>query len=187
MELDCANSSDALLMNIFCHARSIRSEVLSSMLGIAPGLVPEFGFKPRIPLRDGKTDRTEIDMKLGKLLVEAKLTETGFQVAVPAMIERYRDIEIVFDPSELPRSGDAVLGYQLIRGVFAAYSGESTFCVLCDVRRPDLIETWYSVTRAMRNCDLRCRLQLLTWQELAVVLPKTLQQFLTIKYGICSS
>jgi hypothetical protein len=71
MELDCANSSDALLMNIFCYRRTLSNPALSSMLGIRSGLVPQFGFRPEIPLRSGRTDRTEIDMKLGTLMVEA--------------------------------------------------------------------------------------------------------------------
>jgi hypothetical protein len=38
--------------------------------------------------------------------------------------------------------------------------------------------------RAVRSCILRCRLQVLTWQELAGVLPRPLQKFLRTKYGI---
>ena len=135
MELDCANSSDALLMNIFCYRRTVANHALSSLLGVAPGLVPEFGFRPRIPLRNGKTDRTEIDMKLGDLMVEAKLTETNFQTAPAGMIERYRDVEDVLDLTELPRSGDAFPCYQLIRGVLAACATGGSFCVFCDARR----------------------------------------------------
>lgn len=184
MELDCANSSDALLMNIFCYRRTVGNSGLSSMLGVAPGLAPVFGFRPRIPLRSGRTDRTEIDMKLGDLMVEAKLTEADFQTASVGMIERYRDFEEVFDPAELMRSGDTIHSYQLIRGVLAAYSTGGAFCVFCDARRPDLIESWYSVMRAVRSCVVRCRLQLLTWQELAAALPGLLQKFLAAKYGI---
>jgi hypothetical protein len=184
MELDCANSSDALLMNIFCYRRTVGNQALTSMLGVVPGLVPEFGFRPRIPLRNGNTDRTEIDMKLGDLMVEAKLTETDFQTAPARMIERYRDIEEVLDPRELTRSGDAFSCYQLIRGVLAAYATGGSFCVFCDARRPELIENWYSVMRAVRSCVLRCRLQLLTWQEMTPALPRPLKQFLEIKYGI---
>jgi hypothetical protein len=47
-------------------------------------------------------------MKLGNLMVEAKLTETDFQTAPARMIERYRDFGEVFDPGELLISGDAV-------------------------------------------------------------------------------
>jgi hypothetical protein len=103
------------------------------------------------------------------------------------MIERYRDIEEVFDLRELARSADAFPCYQLIRGVLAAHATDGSFCVLCDARRPDLIENWYSVMRAVRSYVLRCRLQLLTWQELSVSLPQTLRQFLAIKYGITPS
>jgi len=185
-ELDCANSSDALLMNIFCHQRTIRNVAVSALLGVACGQTPEFGFRPAIPLKSGKTDRTEIDMKIGALLVEAKLTETDFQTAPARMIERYRDLAEVFDPEHLLMSGDVVSGYQLIRGVLASHATGGSFCVLCDARRPDLIEQWYSVMRAVRSCDLRCRLQLLTWQELTAVLPRSLQKFLAAKYGLVS-
>src|SRR3989441_4011226 len=183
-ELDCANSSDALLMNIFCCRRTLKNFALSSMLGVPSGLVPQFGFRPEIPLRSGRTDRTEIDMKLGDLMVEAKLTETDFQTAPARMIERYRDLQEVLDPGDLMMSRDVVSGYQLIRGVLAAHATGGSFCVLCDARRPDLIENWYAVMRAVRSCVLRCRLQLLTWQELAAVLPRSLQKFLAAKYGI---
>src|SRR2546430_8581666 len=109
-ELDCANSSDALLMNVFCCRRTVGNCALSSMLGVPSGLVPQFGFRPAIPLRSGRTDRTEIDMKLGDLMIEAKLTETDFQTAPARMIERYRDLEEVFDPRELMMSGAVVRG-----------------------------------------------------------------------------
>jgi hypothetical protein len=122
-------------------------------------------------------------MKLGDLMVEAKLTETDFQTAPARMIERYRDLSEVFEPGELMISGH-VRGYQLIRGVLAAHATGGSFCVLCDARRPDMVENWYQVMRAVRSCALRCRLQLLTWQELAAPLPYSLQKFLTAKYGI---
>jgi hypothetical protein len=38
--------------------------------------------------------------------------------------------------------------------------------------------------RAVRLVELRYRLKLLTWQELAAVLPDDLQQFLAAKYGV---
>lgn len=182
-ELDCASSSDALLMNIFCYRRTLTIPMLCSMLGVPPGVKPDFGFRPRIPLRNGKKDRTEIDMRLGDLLVEAKLTENGFQTAPARLLERYCDLDI-FDVDDLPRSGDHFQNYQLIRGVLAAYSTRGSFCLFCDSRRPDMIEQWYSVVRTVRNCDLRCRLRLVTWQEIARALPRSLQQYLSAKYGV---
>jgi hypothetical protein len=40
--------------------------------------------------------------------------------------------------------------------------------------------------RAVISCILRCRLQLLTWQELSTPLPKSLRKFLAAKYGIAA-
>ena len=167
MELDCANSSDALLMNIFCHPRMLRHGEVARLLGVEADAQPEFGFKPRTPLHAGKRDSTEIDMKIGDLLVEAKLTESNFQWAQSRMIDRYRDIDKVFCRNELPVLNEKCAGYQLIRGTLAAHATGSSFCVLCDARRPELIEVWYAVMRAVRFAELRCRLKILTWQELA--------------------
>lgn len=183
-ELDCGNSSDALLMNIFCHPAAAGSRAVRAMPGVEEGAVPEFGFKPRTPLANGGRDSTEIDMKIGGLLVEAKLTESDFQYAEPRLITRYRDLEAVFDVSELPVRGGKHSSYQLIRGTLAAYATGCSFGVFCDARRPDLVEAWFRTMRAVRAADLRWRLQLLTWQELAAALPRDLQEFLAAKYGI---
>jgi hypothetical protein len=183
-ELDCANSSDALLMNIFCFPGVMSGRDTRRLLGVADGCNPQFGVKPRVPLLKGKRDGTEIDMEVGDLLIEAKLTESGFQQAHPRLIERYRDFEDVFDRSVLPIGNGKYLGYQLIRDVLAAYATGKSFCVLLDARRADLAENWFSVMRAVRYCELRSRLKLLTWQELASTLPADLQRFLDEKYGI---
>ena len=242
MELDCANSSDALLMNIFCHPQVTTPEAVSapiaSLLGIdtisQPGvpIFPIFGVRPGVPLHTGLLDRTEIDLQLGNLFLEAKLTESNFQTAKPRLIERYRDLEAVFDIGRLPRkhlfptpirmkdsdadynqeeygsskrrtleeqpaterllyepqpvsaATELISGYQLIRNVLAAYAADASFCVLCDSRRHDLIETWYTILSAVHRPTFAPRLKLLTWQELAAALPQELQLFLAAKYGI---
>lgn len=183
-ELDCCNSSDALLMSIFCHPNGLDQPAFQALLGIESKVVPEFGFKPRTPLQNGRRDNTEIDMKIDELLVEAKLTESDFQSADLGLISRYCDLEAVFDVSELPVRNGRYCGYQLIRGALAAFATGYSFCVFCDARRPDLVESWYRIMRTVRPFELRCRLKLLTWQELASVLPKDLQEFLSAKYGI---
>lgn len=127
MELDCANSSDALLMNIFCHPGTLLDARVADLLGVETDAVPEFGFKPRTPLHAGKRDSTEIDMRIGNLLVEAKLTEGDFQWAKSHMIDRYRDLEEVFCRDELPLLNDRHSGYQLIRGTLAAHATGSPF------------------------------------------------------------
>jgi hypothetical protein len=174
-------------MSIFCHPDVLDQATVRALLGIESNAVAEFGFKPRTPLHGGKRDNTEIDMKIGGLLVEAKLTESNFQLASTGLICRYRDLEAVLDISKLPTRNGKQCGYQLIRGALAAHATGCSFCVFCDARRPDLVESWYRIMRTVRLFELRCRLKVLTWQELASVLPKDLQQFLSAKYGIFPS
>jgi hypothetical protein len=196
---------------------------------------PTFGWKARVPLRSGRFDRTEVDMRWGTLLVEAKLTEGDFQTRAAAVMEAYRDFDAVFDRELLPRvelvtkrrreatefpedysqefeeaglvartdllasarpsaatakagiatdGESAYAGYQLIRNVLAAYAHGCSFCVIHDERRPDLREAWFEVMAAVKSAEMRVRLKVLTWQELAALLPKGLQEFLDLKYGI---
>ena len=182
-ELDSATSSDALLMNIFCYPRVFTGRV-RAVLGVEPGAEPEFGYHPRIVLERKLKDRTEIDMRLGTLLVEAKLTESDFQCAPLRLVERYPGFDEIFDRELLEVTRRGVHSYQLLRGVLAAQAEEATFCVLSDARRPDLAEAWYAVMRAVRSYRMQARLRLLTWQELSQALPAPLQTFLDQKYGI---
>ena len=243
-ELDSSMSSDALLMNIFCTPGVAEFTAVRNALGVDTGVdaeaarifhpnveklplgAPVFGWKARVPLASGRFDRTEIDMRFGSLLVEAKLTEVGFQSRAAKVVESYRDFDAVFDRDQLPRTDivttrwieasefpenesqelESLVGdpasfsrinssfraagdpgyasYQLIRGVLAAYAAGSSFCVLHDERRPDLREEWFQVMAAVKSADLRVRLKVLTWQELAALLPLALQEFLDLKYGI---
>src|SRR5687768_2051039 len=105
-ELDSSNSSDALLMNIFCYPRVFTGGRLATLLGVAENARPRFGVRARVPLANGRADRTEIDMQLGDLLVEAKLTEPDFQSRDRAVVESYRDFTAVFERSVLSRDGD---------------------------------------------------------------------------------
>ena len=182
-ELDSATSSDALLMNIFCYPRVLNRRVCA-LLGVEPDAEPEFGFHPRIELLRNLKDRTEIDMRLGALMVEAKLTESDFQCAPMRLVERYPGFDELFNRDLLEVSRRGVHSYQLIRGVLAVHNEDATFCVLSDARRPDLAEAWYTVMRAVRSYQMQARLRLLTWQELAAALPVPLQAFLDEKYGI---
>jgi hypothetical protein len=139
---------------------------------------------PRVPLLSKATERTEIDMKLGNILLEAKLTEGDFQIQRTELVERYRDFREVFECRQLPKTKSKYLSYQLIRNVLAAHELNLDFCTLLDARRPDLIEDWYSIACCIRSAILRTRCKLLTWQELSSYLPAALQRFLAGKYGI---
>ena len=183
-ELDSATSSDALLMNVFCYPEVLELPSVQHMLGIESVEIPQFGFKARVPFKENKFDRTEVDIKIGDLLVECKLTETDFQSKAKTGLEQYRDFQDVFRRRDLPQSKEKYAGYQLIRNVLAAHALNCSFCVMTDARRPDLIEFWYSVMRCVKHYELRVRCKVLTWQELSSVLPDDLNVFLDEKYGI---
>jgi hypothetical protein len=231
-ELDSSTSSDALLMNIFCTPGVAESAALRNALGVDGEAEPEFGWKARVPLANGRFDRTEVDMRFGSLLVEAKLTEGNFQTRAAAIVQGYRDLDVVFDrdllsrvelppkrwraaaefPEDYSQEGESLIAadaesaaveqslrftmadaggagyanYQLIRNALAAYAAGCSFCVLHDERRPDLREEWFQVMVAVKSAELRVRLKVLTWQELAALLPEELQEFLNIKYGIAA-
>jgi hypothetical protein len=101
-ELDSSMSSDALLMNVFCAGPALRN-ALAPVMGVNREQLPEFGWKARVPLKSGRFDRTEVDMRWGRLLVEAKLTEGDFQTRTAKIVEGYRDFDAVFDRDLLPR------------------------------------------------------------------------------------
>ena len=182
-ELDACTSSDALLMNVFCYPGVFRDGRVASMLDVSC-TVPDFGFRARVPLANGKFDRTEVDLRLGDLLIEAKLTESDFQKAPKTVVRSYRDFSVVFDLEYLPQTDREFLSYQLIRNILAAQASGCVFCVLADARRPELIEDWYAVMKCVRPVDLRIRCKVLTWQELTTALPRGLRVFLSEKYGI---
>ena len=123
-------------------------------------------------------------MKMGDLLVEAKLTESGFLSRPSRLLYRYRDLQEAFEISDLPIMGETVRGYQLVRGVLAAYALDSAFLLICDARRSDLVDGWFEIVRAVRSYSFRNGLKLLTWQEIAETSPSKLRQFLDEKYGI---
>src|SRR5207237_3064432 len=182
-ELDSSLSSDALLMNIFCYPGVTRRTEGCGILGIEPGSLPEFGFMPRVPLFSEATERTEVDMKLGSVLFEAKLTEGDFQIQRAEIVEQYRDLREVFGGRQLPRAKGKYVSYQLIRNVLAAHALGLDFCTLLDARRPALIEDWYRILRSIRSAALRASCKVLTWQELALGLPDTLRKFISMKCG----
>lgn len=190
-ELDTAISSDALLMSVLCHPRVLKepSCALRRLLGLHNPRRLQFGYTPRIPLNAGHIERTEVDLRIedadGDLLLEAKLTESDFQTTKRPWFERYRDAETVFDIDALPASNGRLLHYQLLRACLCAQAREDRrYGVVCDARRPDLIDAWYAVLQRVRPMELRNRLLVVTWQEIAAALPAALQRWLAAKYGI---
>lgn len=183
-ELECATSSDALLMNLFCYPGVLRRAGVCARLDVEPGLRPSFGVRVALPMHRDEIDRTELDMRLGDLLVEAKLTETGFGKASLERLLRYRGAEELIEVDALPRQGSGVGGYQIVRGLLAAQRHGMRYLVLLDNRRADLKEICFRVLGAVRTAEARGKFRLLTWQELGQALPRTLQKFLAERYGI---
>jgi hypothetical protein len=96
-------SSDALLMNVFCAPGVAESTTVRGALGIEGEAGPVFGWKAHVSLANGRFDRTEVDMRWGALLVEAKLTEGDFQTRAATVVQGYRDFDAVFERELLPR------------------------------------------------------------------------------------
>jgi hypothetical protein len=122
-----------------------------------------------------------VEISVGRRKLETEFPEDYSQVEIFGPADCGRTVV------ELPR--ESITGYesyQLIRNVLAAHALGASFCVIHDERRPDLREAWFRVMSAVRSAKLRTRLKVLTWQELAVVLPADLQVFLDLKYGIVS-
>ena len=133
-ELDSSNSSDALLMNCFCYPGASAQILKGLGLPAEATAQPEFGVKAKLPLADGAEDATEIDMRVGGILVEAKLTEKDFTSRSAARVERYRGLASEFDLSALPSNAGDIGGYQLIRNVLAAADHKAMLIVLLDQR-----------------------------------------------------
>ena len=183
-ELECAASSDALLMNVFCYPGMLRRREVCGLLGVEQGLRPAFGVRAELPMRRAEVDRTELDMVLGSTLVEAKLTETGFGRASRERLLRYQGVEEVFAIDDLPRAGAGFAGYQVVRGVLAALQRDGEYVVLMDARRADLVEVCFRVLGAARRAEVRQRLRVRTWQEMAGVVPPVVGRYLEERYGI---
>ena len=184
-ELDSSNSSDALLMNCFCYPGAAERILDACLRTTTTGTVEvEFGVRGNVPRRNGNPDTTELDMRVGNIVCEAKLTEGDFTSQHATVVEAYRDLHDVFDASLLPRVGGRYQSYQLIRNVLAAAAHECHFVLLCDGRRPDLLQRWRTVHAAIRHPDLRARAHCLLWQEVAAACPAPLREYLCQKYGL---
>lgn len=186
-ELDSSNSSDALLMNVFCYPKIEKCRALARLFGQSVLPLPGFGVPAHVPLVSGKTDTTEIDMRLGQILIEAKLAEPDFTKKSKAHVETYRDFREVFEASALPQSDDEYFNYQLIRYVLAAFAHDAAFFLICDARRPDLLRSWWDVMRSIKPLALRSRCHFVLWQEIAAVAPDKIRGFLREKYGIATT
>jgi hypothetical protein len=186
-ELDSSNSSDALVMNVFCHPETVASDALAHLFRLDQMLEPTFGFRAQIPKRLDSHERTEVDMLIDgppPVLIEGKLTEESFTEKCPYVVESYRDLHRAFNVDKLPFRQGCYQEYQLIRNILAAYDRQARFVVVVDARRPDLQERFEGIRKCIRIRRLRDDCELVTWQAIAACVTSDLAHFLELKYGI---
>lgn len=70
-------------------------------------MTPESGYKAHVPLASDRFDRTDVGLKPGDLLIEAKLTETDSQSTAKTRLLAYRDSSDAFDDQQLLQSWTA--------------------------------------------------------------------------------
>jgi len=91
---------------VFCYPGLSRDGKVPALLGTDPDALQCFGYKARVPLVSGRFDRTEVDLRPGNVLVEAKLTEGDFRSVRKSSLLAYRDLAEVFDGQQLPQTKD---------------------------------------------------------------------------------
>jgi hypothetical protein len=134
---------------------------------------------PRVEIREARR-RTAVEFA-------EEFTQEWEEAAPDEGAARNFQAEIVARAREAESAEAGYEGYQLIRNVLAAYAEGCSFCVIHDERRPDLREAWFEVMAAVKSAEMRVRCKVLTWQELAALVPLDLTEFLEAKYGIVVS
>lgn len=187
-EMQSSNSSDALLMNIFCYPKFLNWKGIKQLLKLEDDTQFHFGYQPGIALKKNRKDKTEIDLfihsKNKKIFCESKLTEANFGFAPKEKLKEYECFGEVFNTKFLIQNKNQFTNYQLLRNILAAQQENASFYLFIDARRPDLAKSFMQTIRCVKNEELRNRCELFNWQEIAVFVARDLQIFLNEKYGI---
>jgi hypothetical protein len=185
-ELQSSNSSDALLMNIFCHPGVNKWSSIAKLFKQKAINPPIFGYNPFLTISGKLEPRpTEIDMVLNdEIFCEAKLTEKNFSFDLKMKIERYDKFDAVFEKTLLDQTKTEYANYQLIRNILAADKKKKRFALLCDMRRPDLVKAFYKTIICIKDVNLRNNCEIIFWQDIACCIGNDLRSYLNSKYGI---
>ena len=186
VELASSNSSDALLMSIFCHPKMREWKGPRKLIGVDSFEDLTFGYHPEFP-NEAYRRGTEIDLKIGdRVYIESKLTERDFTAKDKKIVMGYSEFSKVFVTEILPKTDTKYENYQLIRNILAIWkqSTSTRFVLLCDGRRPDLLRRFAQTVCAIRDAGLRARCSVFFWQELAGCVGDDLKEFLAAKYGL---
>ena len=181
LEMQSSNSSDALLMNIFCFPKINNWKGLKNLLEVENFDSIEFGWNPFFKNEKIKFP-TEIDMKINKTIFEAKLTETDFTRKEKTHVELYENFNKIFEKKTMKVKADNYLHYQLIRNVLTAYKYNLNFILLLDESRTDLIKYLFEIILSIKDKNLREKIRFLTWQEIVYECGKELRYFIEEKY-----
>ncbi len=189
-EMQSSNSSDALAMNIFCYPDFKKWKGVQKVFDVTSFEQIVFGHHPKVKKYDNGSiieDKTEIDIFINEsIVVECKLTEIGFYKKPKEDVEKYVEFENVFHTEKLIKKSGSYLNYQLIRNILAAYQLKGRFILICDMRRPDLVKSFYQTIRCIKDehIDLRLNCEIIFWQDIAKKCGAKLNSFLKEKYGI---
>lgn len=181
LEMQSSNSSDALLMNIFCHPRFPSWTGAMRLLGIKDATDIRFGWNPYF-VNEDPAFRTEIDLKIGQGIFEAKLTESGFTEKALADVELYEGFAETFEAKGLLNSEGYIDNYQLVRNILTAKKYDMAFTLLVDQERTDLIRCLFETTKCIMDIKIRQKVRFVTWQEIAAASGAELKDFLLQKY-----
>lgn len=183
LEMQSSNSSDALLMNIFCHPliqkwKGVKKVLENNLDSIT------FGFPAKVRIIGVKSDKTEIDMALPGLFCEAKLTESDFTQKRSSVVESYESLLAAFHVESLTRIGDDYDNYQIIRNLLASIEQDYNHILLCDERRSDLLKRYMDTVSCLRDTQRRRRCRVIFWQEVVSACGSSLREWIEEKYGM---
>lgn len=180
LEMQSSNSSDALLMNIFCHPKFKDWKGPANLLKIDVAEEFVFGWNPIF--ENEKAHKTEIDLKIGNRIFESKLTEESFSSKERIHVVKYPHFNDIFSEELLLGTDGKINHYQLIRNIITAYKYDLSFTVLLEESRIDLIKEIFTLIKSVKIETVRDRINFVTWQELTECCGKELSEFINKKY-----
>lgn len=183
LEMQSSNSSDAILMNIFCHPEIQRWEGVRGLLEDELNAI-SFGFPGQVHINGGQPDSTEIDMVLTGVFCEAKLIESDFTKQTSNVVERYDGLAETFHVEALSRIGNDYDNYQVIRNILAAIQHHRRHILFCDERRPDLMLRYMKTVCCLREMGHRTKCRVIFWQELVAACGASLRDWIEERYGM---
>lgn len=179
LEMQSSNSSDALLMNFFAHPKIKEWKGVRDLVSISSSDDIEFGWNP---VHENENNyKTEIDIRIGNSIIEAKLTEEDFKSKKLNVVLRYLDVEKIVDLQVLTKN-DIVSNYQLIRNLITARKYGYKFTLLIDASRIDLLREFYKVKGAIIDKSFAANFNFITWQEMTNCVGDDLKNYITEKY-----